>query len=80
MTTPNTPKMPVPLLRFTISMTPDGKRLDYTADDMASYGRAMYEAGRAEERAAILQMLPGGYSVDPQQLADEIRARTKEQA
>lgn len=42
----------------------------YTADHLRSYGEACAQA----ERARILALPPGGYSVDPQWLADEIRS------
>lgn len=46
----------------------------YTADQMREYARKAVEA----EREAIIQMMPGGHSVDPQWVCDEIRARTSD--
>lgn len=38
--------------------------------------QAFAELVRADEREAIIQEIPGGYSVDPQWVCDMIRARS----
>lgn len=51
----------------------------YTAAGVESNVRAeawaAWQAACAWQREQILAMLPGGYSVDPQWMADEIRAQ-----
>lgn len=53
--------------------------LELCKKDEEALGRffhAAYAAGAAAEREAIIQMMPGGHSVDPQWVCDAIRART----
>jgi hypothetical protein len=58
----------------------------FTADELALIDSGNYKPGRAAldakldlamaiEREAIIQEIPGGYSVDPQWVCDMIRAR-----
>lgn len=51
-----------------------GRPIDlFSADQMRTYAAAAVEA----EREAIIAMMPGGDSVDPQWVCDAIRARSK---
>ena len=53
-----------------MSMLASSAELRYTERCLRSYGEACAQA----ERERILALLPWGYSVDPQWLADEIRS------
>jgi hypothetical protein len=50
------PPLPATHLRFEVSVTPRGERLDYTAEDMKAYARAAILADRARQAPAPVEV------------------------
>ena len=44
-------------------------------EELEAFAELVREEAQAEEREAIIQEIPGGFSVDPQWVCDMIRAR-----